>query len=64
MKNGTVFSRNYIPDENKKINGPIELDPHVDESMMRTAILKVAFWIAVLAGGVAFLFAITGGIRG
>ena len=59
---GTSFDKPYVPDEHKKIIGPIEYE--INDSIMRGAILKVAFWIAVLAGGIAFIFAITGGIKG
>ena len=60
MKNGTSFERNYIPDENKPRPPLGYLDPP-NESLMSYVILKVAFWIAVLAGWIAFVFAITRG---
>ena len=60
MKNGSYFERSYIPDEHKKIVGPIEHE--IDDPIMQGAVIKIAFWIAVIAGGIAFLFAITGGI--
>jgi hypothetical protein len=50
------------------IGSPVETlresNPKVDDSIMRRAILKVAFWIAVLSGGFLFIVAITGGLGG
>ena len=60
MKNGTLFSRNYVPDENKPKPSLDHMDTY-SESLMSYVILKVAFWVAVLTGWIAFVFAITRG---
>ena len=62
MKNGSCFERSYIPDEHKRIIGPIYSD--TDKPLLTLSAINIALWFAVIVGGIAFLFAITGGIRG
>jgi hypothetical protein len=58
MNNGTSFERPYIPDQHKRIVGPIEYD--LDESTLLDAIKKSAAIMVFLATVVCVVMIIIG----
>jgi hypothetical protein len=62
MKNGSYFERSYIPDEHKRIVGPIEID--TDKSFMTLSAINIALWVAIVFGVSSFGIAILKGWLG
>jgi hypothetical protein len=54
--NGTSFQRPYVPDECKKIVGPLE--DNIDDGLMTKAILQAAMAVSVLGGAACFAYAV------
>ena len=62
MKNGSCFERSYIPDEHKRIIGPIYSD--TDKPLLTLSAINVALWVAIVFGVGSFGIAILKGWLG